>query len=704
MFAGEGMWLPLLISQLNEKEFRDLGFRLSPEDIYSINNSSLKDAIVLFGGGCTAELVSNQGLILTNHHCGFSNIQRHSTLDHNYLEDGFWAQSMGEELPNQGLTITFLIRMEDVTSKVLAGTLPHMSEKERSATIRKASEKLESEAEKGTTYKASVKSFYNGNQYYLVITETFKDVRLVGAPPSSIGKFGGDTDNWMWPRHTGDFSVFRIYADKDNKPADYSKDNVPYQPRKSLAISLKGVREGDFTFVYGFPGSTQEYLPSYAVDLAVNIRNPIATQLRGEKLAIYNRAMESDMDIRLKYAVKAAGIANFWKKMLGESQGIRQAGGIGKKQDFETQFTTWLRSNPDQQVKYSSLLADYKKSCEDFKPVHRAYTYLTEGALGVEIIRYANGFNNLVKQCNDKKTSDVEITTMAKRLKTGAENHFRSYSPAIDEAVFAALMKLYGNGCNADYQPDFLKTVTTRYKGDYEAWAHDVYKHSIFADSLKMKDFLENFTRKKGKRIEKDPAYMIAISVYSFLQNSLNPELLRFYGKADSLQRVYMKAQMEMQPEKPFYPDANSTLRITYGKVAGYNPADAVNYRCYTTLDGVMEKEDPDISDYQVSPRLRDLYNRQDFGRYAGTDGKMPLAFIATNHTTGGNSGSPVLDADGNLVGINFDRCWEGTMSDMMYDPDRCRNIALDIRYCLFIIEKYAGASRLISEMNIVGN
>jgi hypothetical protein len=702
--ASEGMWLPILLSQLNEKEMQTMGMRISAEDIYSVNHSSLKDAVVLFGGGCTAELVSNQGLLLTNHHCGYSNIQRHSSIERDYLTDGFWAQSLNEELPNQGLSVTFLVSMKDVTKEALTGILPGLTESARDAIIKKNNEKIIGEAVKGTHYKGSVKAFYNGNEYYLFITETFTDIRLVGAPPSSIGKFGGDTDNWMWPRHTGDFSVFRIYAGKNNEPADYSKDNTPYQPKKHFTISLKGVKEGDFTFVYGFPGSTQEYLPSSAVNMAANLRNPIAIDLRKQRLDIMDKAMADDKLVRIQYSAKAAGIANFWKKMIGESRGIKMIDGIEKKEAFEKDFNSWVNEDVNRKARYNNLLSDYIGSCNAFLPYHRAYTYLTEGALGVEIIRYAYGFSNLLKQCKDKAIADEEIKKSVAKLALNAESYFKNYNAGIDKEIFTALMGTYGKKCDKDFLPGIFAEALKRHKGNYSKWADELFENSVFSDQQKTTAMLKNFNRKDYKIIEKDPAFRIALSVYSLLQNRLSPLVTAFYNKADSLQRIYMAAQMEMQPSRRFYPDANSTLRVSYGNVAGYSPSDAIDYQWFTTLDGLMQKENPDIFDYKVEPKLKELYSRKDFGSYGDPDGSMHVAFIASNHTTGGNSGSPVLNADGHLIGINFDRCWEGTMSDLVYDPAQCRNISLDIRYCLFIIDKFAGADRLIKEMSILGN
>ncbi len=699
--AGEGMWLPLLLEQLNESEMVSMGMRISAEDIYSINKSSLKDAILLFGRGCTAEIISDQGLILTNHHCGYGQIQRHSTLEHDYLTDGFWAMDKSQELPNPGLSVTLLIRMEDVTSRALEGVKDGLTEKERADIIKSNINKIESEAIKGTSYGARVRPFYYGNQYYLFITQTFNDVRLVGAPPSNIGKFGGDTDNWMWPRHTGDFSLFRIYVNKDNEPAVYSPDNVPYKPKSHIPVSLKGVEEGDFTFVFGYPGQTQEYLPSFAIEMITGHENPVAIRLREKRLGIFDNYMNQSSLVRIQYSAKHAGVANYWKKMIGENRGINKLDAIEKKQAFENEFQKWAQSNPMLNSKYGQLISSFKKTYSELQPLNVAETYLIEGGLGVELITFARRFNKLVEMSKDKTVTAEAMEEAITQLKNGISGYFKNYHQPLDKKVFSTLM--------ADWfanQPDVnipmeLRTERAKYSS-FDDWAAALYQKSAFADSLKVRKLLDGIKGKNCKRIAKDPAYILSSAIYNYYITQILPDAGKLTSRLDSLQRIYMTAQMEFQPEKRFYPDANSTLRVTYGRVDDYIPRDAVKYNYYTTLEGIMEKEDPTVYDYVVESKLKKLYEARDYGPYSATDGTMRVAFTASNHTTGGNSGSPVLNADGHLIGVNFDRNWEGTMSDLMYDPDQCRNISLDIRYCLFIIDKFAGAGHLVNEMTII--
>ena len=695
----EGMWIPMFLGELNEAQMQAMGMKITAEDIYSVNNSSLKDAIVIFGGGCTGEVVSDQGLLLTNHHCGFRSIQKHSSLEHDYLTNGFWAMDKSEELPNQGLKVTFLVRMEEVTERVLDSVTPGMTEAERNSIIYRHINKIKDEATNGTHYKAVVKPFFQGNRYFLFVNEIFEDVRLVGAPPSNIGKFGGDTDNWMWPRHTGDFSVFRIYAGKDNKPAEYSEDNVPYKPKRHLSISLDGIDEGDFTFIFGYPGRTEEYIPSYAVDMTVNTINPIRISLRGKRLDIIKKYMNESQEIRIRYAAKQASIANGWKKWIGENKGIKRLHGIEKKQAFEKEFQAWAESSGEKG--YTTLLDNFEKTYRELNPLEKNLYYIIEGGLGIEIVKYANSFSNLVSISSAKDIDKEKTDRNVERLKNSALSHFKDYQPEIDKEVFAVLFKTYYENVNKDEIPGEVLKQINKYKGDFNKFADEVFKKSMFASKDKVISFLENYKTSQYKKIEKDPAYKIATALIKQYRTNYYTGITELNNRLDSLMRIYMKAQMEMQPNKLFYPDANFTLRVAYGNVMGYSPADAVEYNYFTTLEGIMEKEDPDIYDYVVEDKLKELYNNKDYGVY-GKDGKMQVCFIANNHTTGGNSGSPVLDANGNLIGINFDRCWEGTMSDIMYDPEMSRNIMLDIRYCLLIIDKFAGAGHLVDEMTIV--
>jgi len=697
--AGEGMWIPMLLQQLNEKEMQEMGMKITADDIYSINHSSMKDAILLFGRGCTSEIISKDGLLLTNHHCGFGNIQKHSSIEHDYLTDGFWAMNKKEELVNPGLTATLMVEMRDVTSEVLNGVKENMTENERKKLIKVNSDSVTKAAIKGTHYKAIVKPFFKGNQYYMIITEVFKDIRLVGAPPSNIGKFGGDTDNWMWPRHTGDFSLFRIYVGPDGNPAEYAEDNIPYQPKYHFPISLKGVEKDDFTFVFGYPARTNEYLPSYAIELITEIENPHKIKLRQTRLDIFGKYANSDPKVRIQYASKDARVANYWKKMIGESGGVKRMNGIEKKQDFEKKFNEWAAN---QNENYGGLLAEFKTIYNELTPLNIATAYLVEAGLSMEVVSFANRFRALVTLSQSKSVDEEKIQKEVKKLQSRSAAFFKDYYQPIDEEVMRAMLKIYNENLDQTYKPDFFNTLNSKYKSNYSEFTNYVFDKSIFVDENALNNILANYKAKSYKKIEKDPAYIMANDLITFYETKVKSQRTAYNHRLDSLQRIYMKAQMEMQPEHRFYPDANFTLRVTYGNVDGYYPKDAVYYNYFTTLKGIMEKEDPDIYDYVVEDRLKTLYQNKDYGKYADKDGSLHIGFAATNHTTGGNSGSPVLNAEGYLVGVNFDRGWEGTMSDLMYDPEVCRNISIDIRYFLFIVDKFAGAGYLVDEMDLV--
>jgi hypothetical protein len=668
------------------------GLKLTAEDLYSINQGSLKDAIVIFGRGCTGELVSDEGLLLTNHHCGFGRIQSHSTIEHDYLTDGFWAMSKEEELPNPGLSVTFLVRMEDVTDQVLGEVTPEMTEAERKAKIDEASKKIVEEATSDTQYKAAVKPLFQGNQYFLYINEIYEDVRLVGAPPSAIGKFGGDTDNWMWPRHTGDFSVFRIYADSANNPAPYAETNVPFKPRKHFTVSLKGVEKGDFTMVYGYPYTTTEYLPSYAVDMSAFKLYPERIKIRQKKLDIIGSAMNSDPELRIKYASKQAGIANAWKKWIGVIKGLKRMNAIERKYAQEVKFREWAKG-----TSYEGLLDDYKNLIEDMESYAYWTDYFSEAIWRLDIIGYAAGYRKLAGYGKDDKDNmEAEISKLNER----APGFFKNYDLETDKKLFAAMVEMYYGGVERGLHPDIFEDINSKFDGDFVAYTDWVYEKSIFPYQEKVADFLDSYKASKSKKLTSDPVYMLMSGMVEYYSENVVNSLKEMWVAQDSLNRIYMAGLMEMESDKLFYPDANATLRVTYGQVMDYKPRDAVSYSYWTTLDGIMEKDNPDIYDYDVPEKLRELYQDKDYGRY-GKDGTLNVCFTGTNHTTGGNSGSPVLNGEGHLIGINFDRNWEGTMSDFMYDPEMCRNISIDIRYCLFIIDKYAGASHLIEEMTI---
>ncbi len=685
-FADEGMWIPMLL-QRNEAAMQKAGMHISAKDIYDINHASLKDAILLFGGGCTGEFVSEEGLVLTNHHCGYSYIVKHSSVEHDYLTNGFWAMSRDQEIPCPGLSVTRLVRMEDVTARVLEGITEETSEPDREKIVEKNIAAITAKAVEGTHYKAIIKPFYYGNQYFMYVNEVFTDVRLVGAPPSNIGKFGGDTDNWMWPRHTGDFSMFRVYA-KDGKPADFSSDNTPYRPLKHLEISLKGIDEGDFTFVFGYPGTTRRYVTHDAVDLAANVENPVRIALRDIRLAHYNAAMQQSPAQRLKYASRVASIANGWKKWQGETLGIERLHGVEQKLEQEAAFRKWAADKPQ----YRDVLDQLEDNYARLREIETEWTYFNEALMASDFM------NRAYRLFQISRSGD---TTLVAKLRTDSEKYFEDFdqhSP-IDEAIFLeTFLYMWERGFASFLPADRYQT-----DADVEAMLKKVYQKSILNNPKKLMKLLSKDRNKILDVIRRDPAYDLFSIAYLFCYSDAKRKT---YNEADDniqrLMRTYIKGMMEQYPDSNFFPDANLTLRVAYGHVEGFKPKDATYYTAYSTIEGIMEKENPHVYDYRVEPRLKELWQKKDYGQYANKKGELPVAFIATNHTTGGNSGSPVLNADGQLIGINFDRCWEGTMSDLLFDPAYCRNISLDIRYCLFIIDKFAGARHLVDEMTLV--
>jgi hypothetical protein len=698
--ADEGMWLPLFLKAMNEADMQSKGLKLSADDIYSINKSSLKDAIVHFGGGCTAEIISDQGLMFTNHHCGYGQIQTHSTVENDLLTNGFWAKSMADELPNSGLTATIIIRMEDVTKRVLANVAEGMTDVEREKKVMEAMAAITKEAIKDTHYGAYIRPFFYGNEYYMFVTETFKDVRLVGAPPSSIGKFGGDTDNWMWPRHTGDFSIFRIYAGKDNKPAEYSKDNVPYKPKYVIPISIKGAEQGDFTMVYGFPGRTTEYLSSYAVDLIMNESDPARVKIRETRLKIWDEDMKASDKVRIQYSAKYAGIANYWKKWDGEMKGLKKADAINKKKLFEQDFLLKVNADEGAKGKYGTLFSDFEKMYAQASILGKQRDYHTEALMGIEAIAVATYFNEVVNAMkNGKKSADLQKNM--DKIKADVAVFYKDYNAATDEKICAAMLKTYVDNIDKTQRAAIFEEIEKKYKGDFQKYAHDIYSKSLFVSEAKVKELLTDMD-KNYKKLDKDPIFKLMASCVNKYLADVYPKWIELDAKINTLNRTYMKGMRELVTTKKYYPDANSTLRVTYGKVNGYEPKDGVHYDYYTTLDGVMEKENPAVDEFVVAPKLKELYLKKDYGQYANKNGELPVAFCASNHTTGGNSGSPVFNGEGQLIGTNFDRNWEGTMSDIIYNPDQVRNIVLDVRFTLFVIDKFAGAGYLLNEMKIV--
>ena len=697
--ADEGMWLLPLLEKLNINTMKKMGCRLNAEDIYSINRSSIKDAIVIFGGGCTGEMVSAEGLLLTNHHCGYDAIQQHSSLEHNYLLDGFWAKSKSEEIYTPGLNVTFLVRIEDVTERVTTLLNDDMTETERNDVIEQISEEITGEATEDTHYTAEVESFFGGNNFYLLVFETFKDVRMVGAPPSSIGAFADNADNWEWPRHTGDFSIFRVYADADGKPADYSPDNVPLKPRHFLPISLKGVEKEDFTMILGYPGGTDRYMTSGGVNGLLEIDLPVRVKVRGEKQEIMMRHMSADPAVYIKYASKYALSSNYWKYSIGQIAGIKRMKVYSRKIAQEERFTQWVNADAGRKAKYGEALNLINSGIEANKDYNIAGSYLTECLLqGAELPIFAIRFIMLHDALAKGKPDTDVVKLLTERARSIAGEFFKNYDRALDREVSEVMLKRFFADVSKEYYPDFHKTIAQKFKGDIGKYVQAWFDKSIFSDPARMDAFLK---MPSAKTLENDLVFQAGKSIrqsYFSIKNSMiaNNELI------DKGYRQYIAGIIEMDKDRVWYPDANFTMRLTYGKVVDYFPRDAMYYSYYTTLTGVMEKEDPSDPEFVVSDRLKELYNNQDFGRYANQYGEMPVCFISNNDITGGNSGSPVINGKGELVGIAFDGNWEAMSGDIVFEPEVQRTISVDIRYVLFIIDKFAGANYLLDEMKIV--
>jgi hypothetical protein len=691
--AGEGMWIPLLMKKLNYKDMRKAGLKLSVKDMYSVNHGSLKDAIVsLNGGSCTAEIISSKGLLLTNHHCGFDAIRSHSTVEDNYLEDGFWAMNMSEELPNPGMFVSFLIRMEDVTKEINKVLTDDMSESERSKAASAASKALIEEATKDTDYRADVETFYHGNEFYLFVYQRYTDIRMVGAPPSSIGKFGGDTDNWMWPRHTGDFSMFRVYADKKNQPADYSADNVPLKPKHHLPVSLKGVEDGDFAMVWGYPGSTDRYLSSWGVEQAVDLHNPTVVDIRAAKLAVLRKYMNADETVKIQLASSYARTANYWKYYIGQTEQLVNNNVHSKKTALEADFTMWVNAKPARQAKYGEtlkLMEDYYAATD--KGV-KNNVYLMEAVVrGPSAALFAYRMASALKRgISDQAMMD----RMSRALKDQATEHFSTFHAESDRDLMAVLWEMYANNVPRDQLPAFISDVAASGEG-FINFADVIYEESIFMSEERFTEFLAS---PDSAILADDPLTKVADGFREAYFGSRDEALENSQARA---YRLWTAGVREMMPDHNWSADANSTMRMTYGHVGSYVPKDGVIYNHYTTLEGVMEKEDPNNPEFVVPPRLKELYNAKDYGRYADKNGNLPIGVISGNDITGGNSGSPLINAKGELIGCAFDGNWESMSGDIFFEDELQRCISVDVRYILFVIDKYAGAGHLVDEMTL---
>ncbi len=695
--ADEGMWLPMLVSKYNISTMQQMGLKLSIDQIYSVNQACLKDAVIaLDHGGCTGSIISQKGLLITNHHCGYEAIAEQSTVGSDFLTDGFWAMRPEEELPIPGKTVSFLIRMEDVTSRILAKLTPEMEEGERGQAIQKESDLIieEAEAAAGPDFEVSVESMFEGNEYYMFVYQTFNDVRMVGAPPSSIGKFGGDTDNWMWPRHTGDFCLLRVYSGTDGKPAEYSKDNKPLQPKYFLPVSLAGVKEGDFSMIMGYPGATDRYLTSYGIEEKLTQSNPADIKAKWVKMEVMKKYMDADEATRIAYAGNYAYLGNFWKKSLQESKALLRLKVYDDKKKVEDDFQTWVDLDESRKARYGNVMNDfaavYKTASET--RANAAIAYAAELLTDCRILYIAFQTGEL-----SSRFDSADFNEMIGINKKRATKFYKTFNPALEKEMLRNMIELYQKNVASQYIPDCYETIRKKFKGDIVKYVDHIFNRSIFASEASLLEFLNH---PKKKALEKDPAYVAANSFITSYMIARMAQMLDEdqYTKA---RRLYIAGLREMNPDKIFYPDANSTMRLTYGRAEPYKPADALFADYYTTLQGVMEKEDSTNQEFIVSPKLKELFNKKDFGPYAD-NGIMHVCFITTHDITGGNSGSPVINGNGELIGLAFDGNSEAMSSDIKFDVNLQRTINVDIRYVLFVVDKYAGAGYLLDEMKVV--